>query len=102
MPADKYQPSNATEGDAFHSAWCRRCARDKAMSEGAPIDECDDSERCEIIAKTYLYSVGDPEYPAEWRYQGGQPICAAFAPAGKPVPAPRCEHTIDMFGDMTA
>lgn len=95
---EKYRPSNGTEGDCFFAAWCRRCARDAAMREGADIDQCDDNERCEIIGNSMAFDIGDPEYPVEWQYgKDGQPCCTAFVHAGDPVPAPRCAHTQDLF-----
>ena len=95
---EKYRPSNGTEGECFFAAWCFNCQRDKAMREGVDIDECDDNERCDIIANIFCYDVEDPEYPVEWQYgKDGQPCCTAFVPAGDPVPAPRCEHTLDLF-----
>lgn len=98
LAGQKYQPSNGTEGMCFFEAWCCLCARDKAMREGADFDECEDNERCDIIANTMAYSPEDPEYPAEWQYgKDGQPCCTAFVPAGEPIPAPRDEHTLDMF-----
>jgi len=95
---EKYRPSNGTEGECFFAAWCCKCQRDKALREGANIDDCDDTERCDIIANTFAYDLEDPEYPAEWQYgKDGQPCCTAFVPAGDAVPAPRCEHTMDLF-----
>lgn len=99
MTIKKYQPSNATEGDCFMAKWCQRCARDRAMREGEPVDECDDSERCDIILHTMAFKVSDPEYPSEWRYQNGTPACTAFIPAGEQIPRPRCQHTADLFGE---
>ena len=95
---DKYRPSNGTEGECFFAAWCRNCQRDKAMREGVDIEECDDNERCDIIANTFAYDVEDQEYPVEWQYgKDGQPRCTAFVPAGDPIPTPRCAHTQDLF-----
>lgn len=67
---EKYRPSNGTEGDCFFAAWCCKCQRDKAMREGMDVDECDDNERCDIIANTMCYDVEDEEYPKEWRLSG--------------------------------
>ena len=98
QPGDKYQPSNDTEGHVFWADWCCKCQRDKAMREGCDIDECDDNERCDIIADTMCYSVEDEKYPKEWTYdKHGNPCCIAFVPAGDAIPEPRCEHTLDMF-----
>lgn len=83
---EKYQPCNGTDGEFFFDSWCRQCARDKAMREGCSVAECNDNERCDIIARTMAADVEDPDYPAEWRYGAdGQPMCAAFVPAGGEV-----------------
>ena len=36
--SETYTPANGTEGVAFFGCWCRRCAKDKAMREGADLD----------------------------------------------------------------
>lgn len=94
----KYRPSNGTEGEIFMGNWCCKCQRDKSMREGADFDECDDDERCDLIANTMCYDVEDDEYPKEWTYgNDGQPCCTAFVPVGEQIPPPRDELTIDMF-----
>ena len=99
QPIHLYRPSNGTEGQIFFENWCYHCARDKAMREGQPFDECDDNELCEIIGKTFEFDIDEPGYPTEWRYGAdGDPCCAAFIEAGSPVPV-KDEHTIDMFAD---
>ena len=95
---EKYRPSNGTEGECFFASWCFKCQRDKAMREGVDIDECDDNERCDIIANTMCFDVEDEEYPKEWQIgKDGQPCCTAFVPAGEAIPAPHDDLTIDMF-----
>lgn len=90
-----YQPSNGTEGEFFFEAWCRGCARDRAMREGDDVNECDDDEVCNLIARSMAFKPGDAEYPAEWQYdKTGQPCCTAFVPAGEPIPTPPCAHTM--------
>jgi hypothetical protein len=98
--AEKYRPSNGSEGSAFFESWCSHCARDKSMREGAPFEECDDSEVCPIIANTFAYEVDDPKYPVEWIVDADGPKCTAFVPAGSDVPQPRCEKTVDMFPEV--
>lgn len=88
---NSYLPSNGTEGIIFMDGWCRKCARDKAMREGADFDECDDNELCPIIAAAFRGPV------AEWVADENGPKCTAFVPAGDPVPPPRCGRTADMF-----
>lgn len=88
----QYMPSNGEEGIWFFDNWCSHCARDKAMSEGRNIDECDDDEKCELIAMSSFKDV------PEWIVENGKPRCTQFVQAGSPVPQKRCENTIDMFG----
>lgn len=93
----KYEPSNGTEGEYFHAGWCCLCARDLAMSEGVPIEECDDNQKCDILGRSFL-GIDHPDYPPEWQYgKDGQPCCTAFVESGQPIPPPRDVHTIDMF-----
>ena len=95
---EKYRPSNGTEGEYFFAAWCRNCQRDKAMREGCDLDDCDDNERCNIIAATMAFQVDEDGYPQEWQYgEDGQPRCTAFVPDGSAIPPQRDELTIDMF-----
>ena len=93
-----YRPSNGSAGEAFFAAWCERCARDKAMSEGKPLEECDDTQKCELIARSMCYDTTDSRYPQEWRYENGHPVCKAFVPVGQPIPPERDDKTLDMFG----
>lgn len=48
--------------------------------------------------ETMRFSLDDPEYPEEWQYKDGFPICTAFISAGEKIPCARCTQTIDMFG----
>lgn len=90
---ERYRPSNSTEGECFFESWCRHCQRDRSMREGDPIDECDDNELCDIIARSFRGEVD------EWVYgPDDEPMCTAFVPAGDPVPPPKDDRTIDMFG----
>ena len=98
MRTKSYQPSSASEGEWFFDSWCRLCARDKSMSEGIPIDECTDNERCEIIAASMAFSPGDDKYPNEWIDGEHGPCCTAFIRSGDAVQRP-CEHTADMFSN---
>ena len=87
-----YQPSNGTEGAVFWSEWCSHCSRDKAMREGANIDDCDDDEVCAILGASFR---GEAK---EWVYgTNGQPICTAFHEYGT-AETFRCPVTPDLFG----
>ena len=87
---EQWEPSNGTEGELFIEAWCCNCARDKAMREGCDFDECDDNEKCNIIAASFRGEA------VEWRDTGTGLICTAFVPAGEKVPE-KCPLTVDMF-----
>lgn len=95
-PYQPYRPSSGTEGACFFEAWCCRCARDKAMREGCDIDECDDNEKCQIIADTMCYDIDDPKYPKEWIEDESGPRCTAFIESWEGVPEVDTK-TIDMF-----
>jgi hypothetical protein len=98
IPIKRYRPSNGSEGECFVADWCGTCERDHGMLKGLPLEECDDNRVCEIIGKTYLYNVDDPEYPAEWTYdKNGAPCCTAYVEEGKPVPV-KDDKTGDLFG----
>lgn len=91
-PGEQYEPSNGSEGAQFLSDWCSHCQRDRAMRDGVDLDECDDNEKCEIIAASFRGEA------VEWReLPDGTTKCIAFIPAGQQVPPLRDEHTIDMF-----
>lgn len=92
LPGAQYVPSNSAEGVAFIDAWCTHCARDRALNEGADFDECEDDERCEIVAASFRGQA------VEWRcLSGGELACLAFVDVGT-EPQQRCERTLDMFG----
>lgn len=70
------------------------------MREDTAFEDCldgVDGDLCEIIHKTFLYPATDDQYPKEWIIGKSGPECTAFVPKGEPIPAPRCEHTVDMF-----
>lgn len=82
-----YRPSNGTEGSCFHEAFCFKCERDK-------------NEDCDILARTFAFSIKDKEYPVEWVTDRDGPRCTAFISLGDQIPKPRCEKTIYMFEDQ--
>ncbi len=91
LPGVQWIPPNGSSGAAFFETYCTKCARDKAMREGAPFEECDDDEVCEIIARSFSGEA------VEWREVPGKGVtCVAFVEADKTIPH-RCAHTMDMF-----
>ena len=87
----QWQPSNATEGQAFIEAWCCECQRDRCLREGLDIRQVDETETCQIFSASFRGEA------VEWQMgTDGQPRCTAFVPAGEPVPRPRCTHTLEL------
>ena len=87
-----YRPSNGTEGDAFIAAFCERCERDRAFREGT-------GDGCEILARTLVLDVDDPDYPTEWTYDTDEmPTCTAFVALGSPLPT---ERELESMGQIT-
>lgn len=90
LPGEQWTPSNGTEGYSFLESMCSTCTRDKAMREGVDIDECDDNERCDIIAASFRGEA------VQWRiFDDGQITCTAYVEHGKPIPRERCPNTVD-------
>ena len=84
-----YRPSNGTEGDFFMSQWCAHCA----------LNNLDD-DFCVIQMLALTHDIDDDEYPSEWIYRNGIPICTAYlhtADANGEEPTVRCYLTPDMF-----
>ena len=90
-----YQPSNGSEGEYFHAKWCACCARDKDMNGTCAAEGRDpgDDDWCQILGASFR-----DEGAKEWVFDAkGIPTCTAFVPMDQPIPAPRCEHTKDLF-----
>ena len=68
----KSRPSNGTEGEIFMAHFCDQCTH----------DDGDVTKACNIIARTMVFDIDDPEYPTEWQYgPGGHPVCTKFTKA---------------------
>lgn len=65
-----YQPSNGTEGEWFMSTFCANCIKQ-------PIS-ADARNQCDILMRTFFYSIGDKEYPKEWIKGSKGKTCTAF------------------------
>ena len=80
-----YRPANGTDGVLFDEAWCAHCQRDA----GYRADECN-GEPCDILSRSFVYDIGEPEYPAEWIQddvpfpEPSSPRCTAFVAIGSP------------------
>jgi hypothetical protein len=66
-----YRPSNGTEGMMFMEYFCDRCIYNS------------EEEGCEIIMRTMMHDVSEPEYPSEWLHDfKGRPQCTQFIENG--------------------
>lgn len=66
----KYRPSNGTEGDIFHEKYCWNCINCNPDPSG--------DKQCDILMRTLLFGINEPEYPKEWIYVDGKPTCTAW------------------------
>jgi hypothetical protein len=73
-PADgtPFEHTNGTVGWSWCEDWCFRCVHDAQYSDEDP------QAGCQILARSLAFSPGEPEYPAEWVYQNGRPVCTAY------------------------
>ena len=72
----KYQPSNKSEGCAFIAANCEKCKNELFVHT-----QNEDHLKCDILSRTMIFSINDPEYPEEWNYnEDGNPRCSARIP----------------------
>lgn len=92
LPGVRYMPSNSDAGYSFIEAWCANCERDKPSREGVDFDTCEPDEVCAILSASFA------DEAVEWRDLGERCVCLAYVPAGQPIPPPRDDKTIDMFG----
>lgn len=82
MTMRPYRPSNGTEGIVFDNAWCANCQHDAAWRED------DHAEPCDILSRTFVYSIDDADYPTEWVEDDvpypapTNPRCTAFTAIG--------------------
>ena len=91
----KYRPSNGTEGAIFQERFCDRCAHDNYNVDSG------EGKSCDILMRTMLHGVDEPEYPEEWQQKPGQPPqCTAFWDANDEPPKDRCPNTVDLFSDL--
>ncbi len=78
MATRPYRPSNGTGGDLFYADWCAKCRKDAEWRDT-------EANPCEILNRTLIYDIGEPEYPAEWVQDdvpgwNTNPRCTAFDP----------------------
>lgn len=66
-----YQPSNGTEGMDFVETYCMNCIHCDPDSNG--------KKQCQILCRTMVYNISDPQYPKEWIYnEDNEPICTSW------------------------
>lgn len=88
-----YQPSNGHEGEIFYATWCADCVHEAEMRA-----DPDCGKGCRVLAFSICSNPGNPEYPKELIWgDDGQPKCTRFS--AEVDGEPRCEKTVDMFGE---
>jgi hypothetical protein len=69
-----YQPSNGTEGCWFIGKFCERCIHEKFSHTLNHNDV-----KCDIMSRSIIHDIKDPEYPKEWIYDDeGKPTCTSW------------------------
>src|SRR5688572_20466673 len=72
---EKYRPSNGSEGCWFMGKFCENCKHEKFSHT-----QKDGDKQCDILNRTMMHDVDDPEYPSEWTYtEVDTPTCTAFS-----------------------
>lgn len=89
MTCQPYRPSNATEGDIFHAAFCAHCIHER--------DEDEDGTFCHIWTWANALSIDDAGYPVELVCDEKGPRCTAFVSHDGLMLAYRCSLTPDLF-----
>ena len=68
------RPANGTDGEIFHAMYCERCEKEN-------FDPHSGQGGCEILLRSWVHDIGEPQYPSEWVYgDDGRPTCTAFEP----------------------
>lgn len=67
-----YRPSNGSEGMWFIAEYCEQCIHERFMHTQDHSDK-----KCDILNRSMLCDLNDDDYPEEWIYQDGKPICTA-------------------------
>jgi hypothetical protein len=72
MPTDgePYYPSNGTEGYSFVEEFCMNCIHCNPDPGG--------KKQCGILLATLTLTPKDKDYPKEWVYHNGQPVCDKY------------------------
>jgi len=86
MKIEIYQPCNGTEMDWFSSQFCFQCSK-------MPVS-CEAKNQCKILGDVLCYDRDDKEYPNQWRYVNGKPVCTAFVDREE-ANKKRCKKTSD-------
>lgn len=70
----RYRPSNGSEGCAFMATFCEQCIHEKFMHT-----QNDGDRQCDILNRSMIHNITDPEYPDEWTTdQEGAPTCTGY------------------------
>lgn len=74
---NSFRPSNGTEGMDWMEDFCSQCIHDNPYLDD-PEKKYMGKRSCELITNAMCFYPTDPEYPKEWVYQAGKPVCTKF------------------------
>jgi len=90
LPGEQWTPSNSDVGHGFIGDWCGHCARDKVANGSIHQDAAQPEDLCPILGASFRGEA------LEWRRVDGEVKCLKFVDACDPVPADRCQHTLEL------
>lgn len=71
MSIERYKPANSEEGMIFDQKFCCVCKHDQDYQRGI-------GDSCEIVANAMVFEIENKQYPKEWIYKDGKPVCTVF------------------------
>lgn len=98
---EKFKPASIEEAEAFQIQWCNWCTKDDLLNGSIDIENCGDTNFCNIVGASECLDEDDPRYPSELTCDdAGNPWCAAFEPV-EGAPVRRCPFTADIFEELS-
>lgn len=74
---NSFRPSSGTEGMDWMEDFCFQCIHDNPYLDNNEKHWMG-KRRCDLMTASMLFCPTEPEYPKEWIYKDGKPICTKF------------------------
>lgn len=68
--SELYEPSNATDFEAFSSKFCDKCKKNPLSEEA--------KNQCMILGRMLFMKKSDKGYPKQLTYKDEKPVCTSF------------------------